>query len=62
MCADGSKLRPMVIFKRKTVPKNKHRVIGAGQEKGLMDTKGMKSLASATWWTGEMKKSACLCF
>ena len=60
VCAgDGSKLRVMVIFKRKTVPKveNKHRVISDAQEKG-----GLKSLACSMWWTGETKKPACLCF
>ena len=44
-CAgDASKLRPMVIFKRKTLPKvaNKHGVVIAAQEKGWMDTEGMK--------------------
>ena len=50
--ADGSKLRPMVIFKRKTVPKveNKHRVISDAQEKDRMDAEGMKSLACSTCW------------
>ena len=43
-CAgNGSKLRPMVIFKRKTLPKvgNKHGVVIATQEKGWMDGEGM---------------------
>ena len=59
-CAgDGSKLRSMVIFKRKTVPKveNKHRVISATHEKGRM-----KGLACSMWWTLETKTPAYLCF
>ena len=42
---DGSKLKPMVTFKRKTVPKvaNRHGVVIAAQEKGWMDTEGMKT-------------------
>ena len=39
-CAgDGSKLKPLVIFKRKTMPKiaNKHGVVVAVQQKGWMD-------------------------
>ena len=63
-CAgDGSKLRSIVIFKRKIVPKvkNKHKLIRAIQEKGQMDAEGMKSLTCSTWWTGEMKKPAYSC-
>ena len=44
-CArDRSKLRPMVIFKRKTVPKvaNKHGVVITAQEKGWMDIHGKR--------------------
>ena len=44
-CAgDGSKLKPLVIFKRKTMPKiaNKHGVVVAVQEKGWMDENIMK--------------------
>ena len=51
-CAgDGSKLKPMVIFKRKTVPKvaNKHGVVIAAQEKGWMDTEGMKTWVQKVW-------------
>ena len=47
-CAgDGSKLRPMLIFKRKTLPKvaNKHGV----QEKGWMDTERMKTWIEKVW-------------
>ena len=52
VCAgDGSKLKPMVIFKRKTVPKvaNKHVVVIATQEKGWMDTEGMKTRVQKVW-------------
>jgi len=51
-CAgDGSKLRPMVIFKRKTLPKvaNKHGIVVAAQEKGWMDTEGMKLWIDKVW-------------
>ena len=51
-CAgDGSKLRPMVIFKRKTLPKvaNKHGVVIAAQEKGWMDSEGMKTWIEKVW-------------
>ena len=43
-CGDGSKLKPMVIFKRKTIPKidNKHGVVVSAQEKGWMDSDQMK--------------------
>ena len=48
-CArDRSKLRPMVIFKRKTVPKvaNKHGVVITAQEKGWMDVHGKRLQAA----------------
>ena len=51
-CAgDGSKLRPMVIFKRKTLPKvaNKHGIVIAAQEKGWMDTERMKIWIEKVW-------------
>ena len=44
-CAgDGTKLKPMVIFKRKTLPKknNQHGVVVSAQEKGWIDTDQMK--------------------
>ena len=44
-CAgDGTKLKPMVIFKRKTLPKmnNKHGVVVSTQEKGWMYADQMK--------------------
>lgn len=51
-CAgDGSKLKPMVIFKRKTLLKvaNKHRVVIPAQEKCWMDTKGMTTWIEKVW-------------
>lgn len=41
---NGTDLKPMVMFKRKTVPRvaNKHGVVITAQEKGCMDTEGMK--------------------
>ena len=51
-CAgDGSKLRPMAIFKRKTLPKvaNKHGVVIAAQEKGWMDAEIMKVWIEKVW-------------
>ena len=67
-CAgDGSKLRPMVIFKRKTLPKvaNKHGVVIAAQEKGWMDiyrrneTMDRQGLVCTARWTGATEKPAC---
>ena len=51
-CAgDGSKLKPMVIFKRKTMPKiqNKHGVVVTVQEKGWMDSEIMKIWIEKVW-------------
>ena len=50
-CGDGSKLKPMVILKRKTVPKinNKHGVVASAQEKGWMDTDQMKIWIDKVW-------------
>jgi len=51
-CAgDGSKLKPLVIFKRKTMPKiaNKHGVVVAVQEKGWMDQNIMKIWIEKVW-------------
>ena len=44
-------MKPMVIFKRKTVPKvaNRHGVVIAAQEKGWMDTEGMKTWVQKVW-------------
>lgn len=60
-CGDGSKLKPMVIFKRKTVPKinNKHGVVVSAQEKGWMDTEQMKVWIDKVWrWQfGGLRKS-----
>ncbi|KAL9977286.1 hypothetical protein ACROYT_G014675 [Oculina patagonica] len=43
-CGDGPKFKPMVIFKRKTIPTidNKHRVVVSAQKKGWMDSDQMK--------------------
>lgn len=43
-CGDGFKVKLMVIFKRKIVPKinNKHGVAVSAQEKGWMDLDQMK--------------------
>lgn len=52
-CAgDGSKLRPMVIFKRKTILKvaKKHGVVIAAQVKGWMVPEMMKILIKKVWW------------
>lgn len=48
---DGSKLKPLVIFKRKTMPKiqNKHGVVVAVQEKGWMDSEIMKIWIEKVW-------------
>ena len=48
---DGSKLKPMVIFKRKTIPKikNKHGVFVSTQEKGWMDSELMKVWIEKVW-------------
>lgn len=51
-CAgDGSKLKPLVIFKRKTMPKiqNKHGVVVTVQEKGWMDSEIMKIWIEKVW-------------
>ena len=51
-CAgDGSKWKPMVIFKRKTVPKfsNKHGLVTTVQKKGWMDTDRMKMWVQKVW-------------
>ena len=50
-CGDGSKLKPMVIFKRKTIPKinNKHGVVVSAQEKGWMDSEQMKVWIEKAW-------------
>ena len=50
-CGDGSKLKPMVIFKRKTIPKinNTHGVVVSAQEKGWMDSNQMKTWIEKAW-------------
>ena len=59
-CGDGSKLKPMVIFKRKTIPKidNKHGVVVSAQEKGWMDSDQMKVWIDKVWrWHGGLGRS-----
>ena len=50
-CGDGLKLKPMLIFKRKTIPKinNKHGVVVSAQEKGWMDSEQMKVWIEKVW-------------
>ena len=50
-CGDGSKIKPMVIFKRKTVPKiiNQHGVVVSAQHKGWMDSEQMKVWIEKAW-------------
>ena len=50
-CGDGLKIKPMVIFKRKTVPKinNKHGVVVSAQEKGWMNSDQMKVWIEKAW-------------
>mgnify|MGYP003623222955 FL=1 len=50
-CADGSKLPPMIIFKRKTLPKEKipTGLIVHVHEKGWMDESGMKVWIEKVW-------------
>ena len=50
--ADGTHLKPMVIFKRKTVPKNLNfprGVVVHAQEKRWMDEKGMRIWVEKVW-------------
>ena len=50
-CGDGSKLKPMLIFKRKTIPKinNKHGVVVSAKQKGWMDSEQMKVWIEKVW-------------
>ena len=63
-CGDGSKLKPMLIFKRKTIPKinNKHRVVVSTQEKGWMDSEQMKVWIEKVWraWIGGLGRRKSL--
>ena len=49
--ADGTKLRPMVIFKRKTIPKEKFPagVVVHCHPKGWMDEEGLKIWVQKVW-------------
>ncbi|KAM3915673.1 pogo transposable element with KRAB domain [Leptodactylus fuscus] len=64
-CADGTKLPPMIIFKRKTMPKEviPRGVIVHVHEKGWMDEGGMKIWIEKVWSKrpgGLLKKPALL--
>ena len=50
-CGNGSKIKPMVIFKRKNVPKinNQHGVVVSAQQKGWMDSEQMKVWIEKAW-------------
>lgn len=50
-CGDGSKIKPMVIFKRKTIPKinNQHGVVVSAQQKGWMDSEQIKVWIQKAW-------------
>ena len=50
-CGAGLKLKPMLIFKRKTIPKinNNHGVVVSAQEKGWMDSEQMKVWIEKVW-------------
>jgi len=49
--ADGTKLKPMIIFKRKTMPKEKFPagVVVHNHPKGWMDIDGMKLWTQKVW-------------
>ena len=59
---DGTKLKPMVIFKKVA---NKHGVVIAAQEKGRMDTERMKHWIEKVWCSRrgdlEKRKSLLVC-
>jgi hypothetical protein len=64
-CADGTKLPPMIILKRNTVPKDKipQGIVLHVQEKGWMDENGMKLWLEKVWVKrpgGLLKKSSLL--
>lgn len=66
-CADGTKLPPMLIFKRKTLPKEKlpSGVFVHVQDKGWMNQEGMKLWFGKIWSRrpgGLLKKPALLVF
>jgi hypothetical protein len=50
-CADGTKLPPFLIFKRKTLPKEKHPagVYVHAHPKGWMDEEGLKLWIEKVW-------------
>nr|AHN53440.1 DDE superfamily endonuclease [Nuttalliella namaqua] len=64
-CADGTKLPPMLIFKRKTLPKEKipRGVVVHIHDKGWMDENGMRLWIDKVWSKrpgGLLKKSSLL--
>ena len=65
--ADGTKLPPMMIFKRKTMPKEDipQEVVVHVHEKGWMDENGMKLWIDKIWQNrpgGLLKKKSCLVY
>jgi len=50
-CADDTKLPPLLIFKRKTLPKDviPHRIYVHVHSKGWMDEEGMKLWLEKVW-------------
>lgn len=65
--ADGTKLKPMIIFKRKTMPKETipPQVLVHVHEKGWMDENGMKIWIDKVWKCrpgGLLKPKSLLCY
>lgn len=65
--ADGTKLTPMIIFKRKTMPKENipSGIVVHVHKKGWMDENGMKLWIDKIWQNrpgGLLKKKACLVY
>ena len=50
-CADGTKLQPLLTFKRKTLPKDviSHGIYVHAHSKGWMDGEGMKLWLEKVW-------------
>ena len=63
-CREGTKLKPIVIFKQKNVLKinNKHRVVVSAQEKGWMNVEQMKVWIEKAWcaWLGGLGRRSLL--
>ena len=65
--ADGTKLKPMIIFKRKTMPREDipSEILVHFHDKGWMYENGMKLWIQKVWETrpgGLLKKNACLVY